>query len=149
MRQTSAVPPRRKLRCSVVCVGVDQVRWTALPLRNACRSVTGLGNSSDGGMGTPGLPQAVASMATKRQLNILICRKRIQFRKRVTERCLMGAGSQREGDSPSISARFCDPQGLSPRPPILNAHNPECQFRCMHFRRAPARAWWTRVRECG
>jgi hypothetical protein len=51
--QMRVFPKYRTLCRSVVRAGIVQVSVTLSPLRTACRSVGGFGNSSDGGSGAP------------------------------------------------------------------------------------------------
>jgi hypothetical protein len=51
--QMRVFPKYRTLCRSVVRAGIVQVSVTLSPLRDACRSVGGFGNSSDGGSGAP------------------------------------------------------------------------------------------------
>ena len=57
-RQISVGPGWRILWRSVVLVGAVQVRMTVFPFLRARRSLTGRASSSEGGSGSPGLPQA-------------------------------------------------------------------------------------------
>src|SRR5208283_333583 len=60
-RQIRVGPSERKLSWSVVSAGSLQVRVTKFPLRATRRSEAGLGNSSDGGSGTPVWAQPASS----------------------------------------------------------------------------------------
>jgi hypothetical protein len=60
-------PECRMLRWSVVFVGIDQVSVILSAFLDACKFLTGRGSSSEGGIGTPGLPQATSQAEPSRE----------------------------------------------------------------------------------
>ena len=78
LRQMFVLPKYRSFWWSVVRAGTFQVRFTRLPLRAACKSVGGLGNSSEGGMGGPidAHPVMTKSAASGLSRFRLICMRR-------------------------------------------------------------------------
>jgi hypothetical protein len=58
------------VRWSVVWLGIVHVRKTLWPFRTTRKSLTGLGSSSEGGRGIPGVPQPLSKANPSEQKKI-------------------------------------------------------------------------------